>query len=540
MKYYFVFYLLTIIQCASLDDKALLKRLEESRNHESRSNNCFSSNVTVRLADPSKDHTNNGVVEVFLPDGQARSVCYPTDHYEHKQVAILSHIICRQLGFVTFGSRYKQSYPVGHEPLGLIPSNWQCIGHEQSVSQCTWKGTDIFRCRNILGIHCSSCSRILQATDGVIGNPGYPHAYMHGILCEWIVIVPDGHTIKLTFLKFDLPDGDNLSPNCAPNEAYIEITYGKQNSYTINRYCNLKQVRELSLPVRKIRVRFYSGVFDGDTDYERKNYGFAFAFQAIPEDTSSMQPLKTIIIAAVVMLVFTSVALTCCCRRWGRRNNEQPHLVRVRPLPNAPGREELEAAYNFQRCNIRKPEEKHLSQAENIVPAMSDNKYALSSDIYTHPASLAPLRKGLREIRISQSATPRLPKLHCARGIGQQQPDTSTVSRLRTKLLAKFSTSSKKGSNSSSLSDVSVFMPIAVGPSFEIYRSVTSETSDPFDATPVAEGPPTKSSDVNELEGRNTPTPSKSEYKTPDLPTIVVHLVDSNSVEHVVVGTKDT
>lgn len=49
------------------------------------------------------------------------------------------------------------------------------------------------------------CGGILRGTSGVIQSPNYPHFYPKNQTCEWWIIGPADHTLKLQFRDIHLP-----------------------------------------------------------------------------------------------------------------------------------------------------------------------------------------------------------------------------------------------------------------------------------------------------------------------------------------------
>ncbi|KAM9307657.1 cubilin [Gastrophryne carolinensis] len=77
------------------------------------------------------------------------------------------------------------------------------------------------------------CGGTLTALEGTIASPSYPAVYPHGLHCTWLISVPPGNLIRLTFHIFILQQAQGCSTN------YLEI-YDNAPDATgnkIGRYC---------------------------------------------------------------------------------------------------------------------------------------------------------------------------------------------------------------------------------------------------------------------------------------------------------------
>ncbi|XP_020913979.1 dorsal-ventral patterning tolloid-like protein 1 isoform X2 [Exaiptasia diaphana] len=99
-------------------------------------------------------------------------------------------------------------------------------------------------------------SGILAGYSGVLSSPYYPEEYPHRVDCDWIIIVPQGHHIKLTFTDFDI----EYCMFCKCD--YVEIRDGKNSSSPfLGKFCRKGR---LSAPMystgRYLWIKFYSDV----------------------------------------------------------------------------------------------------------------------------------------------------------------------------------------------------------------------------------------------------------------------------------------
>ncbi|KAM4028087.1 cubilin isoform 1-T1 [Anomaloglossus baeobatrachus] len=74
------------------------------------------------------------------------------------------------------------------------------------------------------------CGGTMTTPEGAINSPGYPNVYPHGVNCMWIISVPPGNLIRLTFSTFNLEH----SHSCQYD--YLEI-YDNATNTKIGRYC---------------------------------------------------------------------------------------------------------------------------------------------------------------------------------------------------------------------------------------------------------------------------------------------------------------
>ena len=75
----------------------------------------------------------------------------------------------------------------------------------------------------------------LEGSTGIIKSPNYPHAFAHGMWCNWNVVGPEGGRIKVEFDDFDLPPHRRFERNgtsyyyCSPGLAVSKSLKMKQN-----------------------------------------------------------------------------------------------------------------------------------------------------------------------------------------------------------------------------------------------------------------------------------------------------------------------
>ena len=86
---------------------------------------------------------------------------------------------------------------------------------ETSYGICNFDGGDC--CVNIDKSYCSECK---CHGGGIITSPGFPELYGHGLDLTWVIQVPHGQTIEISFIRFDV---EGYTSSCRYNNI-ISIT----------------------------------------------------------------------------------------------------------------------------------------------------------------------------------------------------------------------------------------------------------------------------------------------------------------------------
>lgn len=142
---------------------------------------------------------------------------------------LLSHVFCRQMGYMTYESRQPASLGMENESA-LWPASVSCNGTEQRLQDCYWPEVRLAVCKQRLQVQCGSCSKYLaHADDGVISSPGFPSSFPFTVQCDWLIYTKLGEGIELRFTAFNLPTSQLPlsqlgSSTCAAAGAYLEIT----------------------------------------------------------------------------------------------------------------------------------------------------------------------------------------------------------------------------------------------------------------------------------------------------------------------------
>ena len=122
----------------------------------------------------------------------------------------------------------------------------------------------------------------LSGSYGTLQSPQDPKYYATGSSCDWLITVPDGKIVKLSFDRFELKP--SLGTICTVD--YVEILDGK-SSYSKSRgkFCGYTKPEDIRSSGRYMLVRFRADLSTGK--YYR---GFNATFTA--EDKSITCKLK--------------------------------------------------------------------------------------------------------------------------------------------------------------------------------------------------------------------------------------------------------
>ena len=117
----------------------------------------------------------------------------------------------------------------------------------------------------------------LAGSSGTLQSPSRDSNYPPDLSCDWLITVPEGKIVKLSFDTFDL---QSVSWGIC-DEDYVEVLDGNYNSsLSIGRFCDFTP-RDIRSSGRYMRVRFKS---DSESSYF-SHRGFKASF--IAEDGPS-------------------------------------------------------------------------------------------------------------------------------------------------------------------------------------------------------------------------------------------------------------
>ncbi|KAJ7371400.1 hypothetical protein OS493_025862 [Desmophyllum pertusum] len=98
----------------------------------------------------------------------------------------------------------------------------------------------------------------LTGSSGTLQSPEKDSVYLSHMSCDWLITVPDGKTVKLSFDRFELRPS-TMSSTCID---YLEILDGKNsNSESKGKFCGFTIPEDgIRSSGRYMRVRFRSAV----------------------------------------------------------------------------------------------------------------------------------------------------------------------------------------------------------------------------------------------------------------------------------------
>ncbi|KAH0627493.1 hypothetical protein JD844_003258 [Phrynosoma platyrhinos] len=104
-------------------------------------------------------------------------------------------------------------------------------------------------------IHYSSlaCGGVQESQSGIISSPNYPQPYNSSSLCSWLLIAPEGHTINLTFVAFEIESHSV----CGWDSVTIQ-NGGSPSSPVIGRYCGTASPGTIQSGSNQLLVNFHS------------------------------------------------------------------------------------------------------------------------------------------------------------------------------------------------------------------------------------------------------------------------------------------
>lgn len=121
----------------------------------------------------------------------------------------------------------------------------------------------------------SPCGGPIYDTEGTISSPSYPNNYSSDLDCAWLLILPIGMTIKITFEDLE------LEPSCSD---YVTIKNGRSHdSPLIGQYCgNNKPDKAIVSEGHTMLIEFHS-------DSKNQKKGFKIRYEP---STSGMRKIN--------------------------------------------------------------------------------------------------------------------------------------------------------------------------------------------------------------------------------------------------------
>ena len=119
---------------------------------------------------------------------------------------------------------------------------------------------------------CNKDGFILTNSSGSFASPNYPSNYPSSRTCRWIISVPQGHRIQLSFQTFIL-ETCLISSFCSCD--HVEIRDGSDgNSPSLGRFCGVNKPPPIQSTGRFLWVEF-------DSDLTRNKEGFNATYTAV-------------------------------------------------------------------------------------------------------------------------------------------------------------------------------------------------------------------------------------------------------------------
>ncbi|XP_078731465.1 dorsal-ventral patterning tolloid-like protein 1 [Lampetra fluviatilis] len=114
-------------------------------------------------------------------------------------------------------------------------------------SSSNWVG------RGFYGTYEAICGGELHRDSGTIQSPNYPDDYRPSKECVWKIVVPQGHSVGLTFQSFEVERHDT----CAYD--FLEIRDGdSESSKLVGRYCGYDRPSDVRSSSNKLWMKFVS------------------------------------------------------------------------------------------------------------------------------------------------------------------------------------------------------------------------------------------------------------------------------------------
>uniref|UniRef100_A0A803T317 CUB domain-containing protein n=1 Tax=Anolis carolinensis TaxID=28377 RepID=A0A803T317_ANOCA len=105
---------------------------------------------------------------------------------------------------------------------------------------------------NILNF-ISVCGGVQQGESGIISSPNYPQPYNSSSLCSWLLIAPEGQTINLTFVAFEIE-----SHRVCGWDSVTILNGGSPSSPVIGQYCGTASPGTIQSGSNQLLINFHS------------------------------------------------------------------------------------------------------------------------------------------------------------------------------------------------------------------------------------------------------------------------------------------
>ena len=119
---------------------------------------------------------------------------------------------------------------------------------------------------------CNSNGVILTGSSGSFSSPNYPSDYPNSKTCRWIISVPQGHRVQLSFQTFEL-ETCIIPAFCTCD--HVEVRGGSERDATkLGKFCGKNKPAPVHSSGRHMWVEF-------DSDLTRNERGFLATYTAV-------------------------------------------------------------------------------------------------------------------------------------------------------------------------------------------------------------------------------------------------------------------
>lgn len=159
----------------------------------------------------------------------------------------------------------------------------------------------------------------LNGTYGTLESPKEGSTYPPNMKCDWVITVPEGNIVKLSFDEFYLkPKYQSLC------EDYVKVQDGKENySESKGTFCGLSTPKDIRSSGRYMRVTFHSG-----SDSMQYRTGFKATFTAEEKETPGSSKIIVAITVGVVVFI-VCICVVVCVAKYKQTRLNQSRAARI-------------------------------------------------------------------------------------------------------------------------------------------------------------------------------------------------------------------
>lgn len=150
----------------------------------------------------------------------------------------------------------------------------------------------------LYGTYFPNCDYQFNSSKGVLTTPNFPKNYNHNSLCKWLISVPKGKAVKITFFDFEVEGDPDNGPKCSTDRVVVmEVNASRRE---IGRFCNTnKPPKYLCSHGNRIEIQFKS---DDLVSFK----GFNAGFQAKEPNAPCLELSSTIVTPSPTISTFPS------------------------------------------------------------------------------------------------------------------------------------------------------------------------------------------------------------------------------------------